>query len=186
MYDSVFHSYPKNRWLLLDETTVSRAEHCPLVFFAAAKDPMNPVIRKSLVWEGNGVTCWGGTILRDPETGRYRMYYSTYEDEGPDHPSLYLGGIAESEDGLVWEKPANFPFEFRGVPAVCGCLLDDENETRLDPSGPRCFEAVYDPRPECPPEERYKALGFRSLVHAYYEFGDGENEPKSEECARES
>ena len=161
MYDSNFHFYPKNRYLLLDETTVSAAEGCPLTFFAAVKDPANPVIRKTLPWEGNGVSAWSGAILRDPDTGRYRFYYSTFEDDAPDHPSLYLGGVAESGDGLVWEKPANFPFVFRGVPTVCGCWLDDGDETHLDPAGPRSFEAVYDPRPVCPPEERYKALSLR-------------------------
>ena len=162
MYDSVFHFYPENRYLLLDEAIVSAAERCPLVFFAAVKDPSNPVISKTLPWEGNGVSAWNGSILLDPDTGRYRFYYSTFEDDrGPGRPSLYLGGIAESVDGLSWKKPETFPFRFRGVPTACGCWLDDEAETALDPSGPRSFDAVYDPRPECPPEERYKALGLR-------------------------
>ena len=164
MFDSNFHFYPKNRYLLLDETTVAAAADCPLVFFSAVKDPANPVIRRTFAWEGNGVSAWGGTILRDPESGRYRFYYSTFEDEGPGHPSLYLGGVAESSDGLVWEKPETIPFEFRGIPSVCGCWLDDEDCTVLDPAGPRSFEAVYDPRPECPPEERYKALQCRRRI----------------------
>ncbi len=87
---------------------------------------------------------YGGycSMIHDREMGKYRIYY-------------HLGGIryAESSDGLNWEKP------------ILG--MYEENNSREnnivfrpepDTSGFDGFDVMIDPRPECPPDEKYKAM----------------------------
>lgn len=154
MFESITKDYGEACYLLLDEWTVAKAENCHLDFGRAVKDPANPILRATEPWEGCGCTTWGGNLLRDETTGHYRMYYGTFEQDDAANTSYYRGGMAQSTDGLHWEKPANFHTVYRGISTSYSIHQEG------DEVGPNGFKAVYDPRPECPPDMRYKALRF--------------------------
>lgn len=158
MFGPVLNKYKNQGVLLLDDLFVKSTSNCWLDFCQATKDPTNPIIKPTEIWEGNGCTTWGGTILYDEETERYRMYYGTFEDGGTHRKSHYRGGAIESVDGLNWVRPTRYETVYKGVPTKYYCRMEG------DELGPCGAEAVFDPRPECPPEERYKALGCRRFI----------------------
>jgi len=87
-----------NRWGLEHRTqTVSRRFHAP------RKDPRNPLI------PGKGGYV---NVARDPETGRFRMWYQEFWRQSP---TRYTYGIAyaESEDGLGWKLPRIGKYDFK-------------------------------------------------------------------------
>jgi hypothetical protein len=75
----------------------------------------NPLIVRERAWEGSGPHM-GGSVVRDPETGRFRMWYSVFNRHAYDHklPFSYNVCYAESEDGLTWRKPMLGVFDFHG------------------------------------------------------------------------
>jgi hypothetical protein len=84
-----------NRWGERSDENVVRVLHPP------GKHPANPLIAGT-----------GGAlqVLRDPDTGLYRMWHQTHAwvpDENGEIPRIPQYGIAyaESEDGLSWELP---------------------------------------------------------------------------------
>jgi len=154
MFETITKDYADRGYLLLDEWTVAKSENCRLMFGQAVKDPVNPIVKATEPWEGCGCTTWGGNLLRDKTGGWYRMYYGTFEQDDAAQTSYYRGGAVESVDGLHWEKPANFKTVYRGIPTTYSVRQEG------DPVGPCGAKAVYDPRPECPAQLRYKALRF--------------------------
>lgn len=158
MFDSVMKKYKRQGYLLLDDLVVANVSNCHLAFCQAVKDPANPVIKPVEVWEGNGCTTWGGTILYDEKTERFRMYYSTFEQGDTHQTSYYRGGAVESVDGINWERPYRHETIYKGIPTKYYVHMEGDD---LGPCGP---EAVYDPRPECPPSEKYKSLTLRRFI----------------------
>ena len=85
------------------------------IFHAVSEDGVRftqtgdePVLRAELPWEKQAVMC--PSVLYDPETGLFRMWYS-----GGDQYEPNAIGYAESPDGLVWTKSALNPI-FRADP----------------------------------------------------------------------
>jgi len=75
----------------------------------------NPLIVREHPWEGTGPHL-GGSVLRDPKTGRFRMWYSVFNRHAYDNklPFSYNVCYAESEDGLKWRKPMLGVFDYQG------------------------------------------------------------------------
>ena len=104
--------------------------------------------------EGN-VTCYT-TIFKDGD--RYRMYYDGAHytlfgiigNARKQHPEFTC--MAESSDGLSWKRPVFNAVEYEGSKA--NNILPVENRWT------HCFTPFKDTNPECPPEERYKAVAF--------------------------
>lgn len=85
------------------------------IFHAVSEDGVHftrtgdePVLRAELPWEKQAVMC--PSVLYDPDTGLFRMWYSGGEQHEPN-----AIGYAESLDGLVWTKSALNPI-FRADP----------------------------------------------------------------------
>ena len=93
----------------------------------------NPVIRPEKPWESNGTYLYG-TVLRDEQTGKFRMWYSS-------------GGLAyaESDDGINWTRP-----ELNDV-------LRNGQPTNLLLTGSNLNFLIYDPD-DPDPAYRYKLL----------------------------
>ena len=95
-----------------------------------------PCFLRDKPWEGKGqYDC----LLFDGE--KNRLYY-----EGGDGIC-----VIESADGVRWERPDVGIFEFQGS-------KHNNIVWRSEDEGHDGFCVILDPRPECPPEEKYKAL----------------------------
>ena len=135
--------------LLLDDLWVAEVHGLRQQFYPPTKYPHNPIITKTEAWEGEGPYLWGNRLLVDPDTGEYRLWYAAFR-HADNH---YRWGYAVSRDGLHWEKPDLGLETFEGQPA-----------RNMLPGGPhphkalRCLER--DPRPDCPPDQRYRAIRF--------------------------
>ena len=107
-------------------------------------------------WEGNSGTYT--TILHDGE--KYRMYYQTCNLTAHERiPQIHVC-YAESRDGLHWDTPNLGLCEWNGSKENNIVLLGINDN----------FSIMLDENPDCPREERYKAVlegGFSS------EFPDG-------------
>lgn len=99
-------------------------------------------------WEGN--TCAYYTIFQDGDI--YRMYYrgSHFDTETQQATHREVTCYAESEDGIHWTKPDLGLFEWEG---------SRDNNIVWDGIGCHNFAPFKDANPDCPPDERYKALG---------------------------
>ena len=104
-------------------------------------------------WEGN--TCAYYTVFCDTNAAGEaicRLYYrgSGYDLDNRSAAHRYVTCYAESTDGIHWTKPNLGLYEFEG---------SKENNIVFDGAGTGSFAPFKDTNPDCPPEERYKALG---------------------------
>ena len=96
-------------------------------------------------WEGN-VSCYH-TVFRDGNL--YRMYYRGANwDKKATHAEVTC--YAESDDGVVWRKPALGLISFNG---------STSNNIVWDKHGSHNFAPFLDANPACPADQKYKALG---------------------------
>ncbi|MBC8354559.1 MAG: hypothetical protein H8E66_21395 [Planctomycetes bacterium] len=107
-------------------------------------------------WEGNLSAFY--TVFRDRDSSDgdiCRMYYrgAHYDTKSSKQTHRQLVCYAESKDGIHWTKPNLGLVEFEG---------SKENNIVWGGAGGHCFTPFKDTNPNCPPEERYKAL---SQVH---------------------
>ncbi len=98
--------------LFIDDEEVAKAENLRRVLNRPKKRP-DPVLAADRPWEGERAQAWGSVIL-EPD-GRLRMWYFAFNSERKAN-ELDRGGycLAESTDGVKWEKPELGLFEFRG------------------------------------------------------------------------
>jgi hypothetical protein len=108
---------------------------------------MESVVQFDKPWEGrySGYT----TVLKDGDT--YRMYYRGLPTAGKDGSNTETTCYAESADGIHWTKPELGLFEWEGSKA---------NNIILSGHAPLShnFSPFLDTNPDCPPEERLKAV----------------------------
>ncbi len=98
-------------------------------------------------WEG--IHCGYSTVIRDGD--RFRVYYRGMPADVKDGTAGEVTCVAESQDGLRWIKPNLGLFEVRGTKANNVVLAGD-------PPFSHNFSPFLDARPDCPPDQRYKAL----------------------------
>jgi len=100
-------------------------------------------------WEGS--TCAYMKVFHDGT--RYRMYYrgsdGVYSKDGFNSPHPETACYAESTDGIHWVKPELGLFEFGG---------SKKNNIVWMGSGSHNFAPFLDANPDCPRDERFKAL----------------------------
>lgn len=144
-----FTTIPEESVLLLGDHTVARTSQLTQRFFAAAKHPANPVMKRAQAWEGVGPYLFGSRVMQDPATRQFRMWYVTYSFEG----NFYRWGYATSPDGLKWIRP-DLRMERFG----------DKMAGNLLPLGPHpekgARSIARDPRPETKPDRRYLGIRF--------------------------
>jgi len=101
------------------------------------------------------------TVLRDND--QYRMYYSLVEHEWVDGEKVKRPDricLAFSDDGLTWQQPELGLFEYDGD--LQNNIVWMENGTsRLGAGG---FSPFIDTNPDCPPEQRYKAIAEAGIL----------------------
>ncbi len=106
-------------------------------------------------WEGN--SCIYQNLLVEPN-GLIRMYYTgcnldLYGGEKPIMSPIYIC-YAESRDGIHWKKPNLGIVKWNG--STDNNILLDGRKEEFDN-----FRVFRDDNPDCPPEEKYKALAMR-------------------------
>lgn len=101
----------------------------------------NPLIAKKFEWEGSGPHA-GGSVLRDPETGKLQMWYAVFNREAYDNrwPFSYNVCYAESTDGLTWQRPPLGVFDYKGGA--------DNNCIRLGTDKTQNVDVCLNPRPD--------------------------------------
>lgn len=81
---------------------------------------------------------------------KYRMYYSSHNRSGEGGLSGGIFYMAESDDGINFTKPSLGMFEFKGS--------KDNNIYFTEDRFVDNFTVHYDENPDCPKDEKYKAL----------------------------
>ncbi len=128
----------------------------------------NPIPREIVLtldapWEGN--VCGYYTVFKDESV--YRMYYrgSDYLPENNSSTHKTVTCYAESNDGIHWYRPNLYIAEFDGT---------RKNNIVYDGAGADNFVPFKDTNPNCPIEEKYKAIatvnasdGLRCLIGFY-------------------
>lgn len=107
-----------------------------------------PVLEPETPWEKEGDDArvyLYGTVLRDPQSGRFRMWYNRLRSV------LY----ATSEDGIRWERPELGLVELNGDTNNNGVLLEFHSPS-----------VVFNP--DAAPAERYAMLGYRKTPDRGY------------------
>lgn len=104
----------------------------------------DPLIVRDKPWEGTGPHM-GGTVLRDPESGKLRMWYSVWNRHAYENklPFSYNVCYAESEDGIAWEKPSLGVFEYEGS--------TDNNIIKLGEDKTQNIDVCLNPKPDVYP-----------------------------------
>ncbi|MCB1066256.1 MAG: hypothetical protein KDN20_25480, partial [Verrucomicrobiae bacterium] len=112
-------------------------------------EPRDVVFTADADWEGN--TSGYYTLFQDGDL--YRMIYRGWAHDPTTMKQIRseVTCYAESNDGITWRKPELGLFDFEGSKA--------NNIIVRSGNGIHNFTAFKDTRPDCPPEERYKALG---------------------------
>jgi hypothetical protein len=99
------------------------------------RHPKNPLIVREHPWEGTGPHM-GGSVLRDPETGRFMMWYSVWNRHAYYNklPFSYNVCYAESDDGITWTKPSLGLFDHEGSTANNCIRLGTDKTQNVDVS----------------------------------------------------
>ena len=154
-HDEVTHIGDR-RELMADDSLIDRLDDVALTLHRPT--PKEVVLVHDRPWEGN--VCFYHTVLYD--NGKYQMYYrgAHYDDIGDRSIGSQVVCYAESDDGISWNKPDLGLFSFDGD-TNNNIIWDVEPESHN-------FSPFIDANPNCPSEQRYKALGGgRKRLHAF-------------------
>lgn len=145
--------------LLVDDTALASSAGASRTLHPARTHPA-PVVVADQAWEGERVYLYG-TVLRDPASGDFRMWYMSRGARTADlarAPTLRNNGYdlilyATSHDGLRWEKPALSLHSYQRSAA---------NNIVYDLHSPTVLLDPFDRDPA----RRYKLLGYyRGAYH---------------------
>ena len=123
--------------------------------------PRGAVLETDAPWEGN--MCGYITVLRDDDC--CRMYYRGWEVDlgSPESTGNQLHTprprchcMAESDDGIHWRRPELGLYEYGGSRDNNIVWMGGDYEPQRGFHG---FSPFLDGNPDCPPEQRYKAVG---------------------------
>ena len=134
-----------NRELFVDFHLIDRMDNLRLVLHEPRDE--GPVFYFDQPWEGAfSAYC---TIICD--NGLFRAYYRGLPAAQKEHERTATVCIAESPDGINWRKPELGLCSVNGS-AANNIVLANDPETCHN------FCPFIDTRPDCPPEQRYKAV----------------------------
>ncbi|MBL9215334.1 MAG: hypothetical protein JNG83_07655 [Opitutaceae bacterium] len=136
---------PPRTLLLVDDHDVLYRSGTRRVLHPVQRRP-EPVLTQERPWE---ITLAYNSVLRDPATGRYRMWYQALGSVSPESAGI---AYAESDDGVRWRKP-----DLGLVPYQGG----DSNLVLALAEGHYGASVVFDPR-DPDPDRRYKLACFRA------------------------
>jgi len=85
--------------IFLDDIVVDDISGCRKVLNQPQRHAGNPILEPARPWEGRSLQA--PIVLWDAERGSFRMYYWAHYDQDDRIFTCY----AESEDGVVWERP---------------------------------------------------------------------------------
>ena len=108
----------------------------------------NPVLTKSLPWEGSGPLS-GGSVIFDLQDRKFKMWYGVWDEYAYYHhlPFSYNICYAESNDGLTWEKPMLELFDRLGT-------MDKHNNCiKLGREKTQGIDVELNPAPRSPREK---------------------------------
>ncbi len=110
--------------------------------------PGEVVLKTDKPWEGN--ICAYYTIFQDGDL--FRMYYrgAHFDEKTGKTAHSEVACYAESTDGIHWKKPKLGLFDWNG---------SRDNNIVWDGIGTHNFTPFKDENPNCPADQRYKALG---------------------------
>ena len=150
--------------LFIDDLIVDETHALTSTLHQPAKYAGNPIMTPLYPWEGR--LALYGTVWRNDETGKFRMWYQGYGgmgiprmgDDISDSPwkgfdgrnLLYTIGYATSDDGVFWKRPNLGLVEYEGS--------RDNNLVLLDAA---YANIIYDPR-DPNPDRLYKSLFFEA------------------------
>jgi hypothetical protein len=146
--------------IFADDSGVQEMSRLVRTFHPATTQPQ-PVVVADRPWEGVRVYIYG-SVLQDPATGGFRMWYQSRPGSGPEtgvgvpglratSPDLTL--YATSPDGLHWAKPALGLYPYHS---------DRGTNIVFDLGGPSVLLDSFDRDPA----RRYKMLG--TMGHSYW------------------
>ena len=151
------------RVLFVDDAFVESMQGVKRVVHRLRQHPENPLIVQDRPWECHpgdfwhpSVCMWSCPVLRDPQTGKFRMWYVGYTDRDEQNRPTSLLMYAQSDDGLKWEKPSLGIVEWKGSKEnniVLAGITDDKGACRyLDTPN-----IIFRPD-EQEPKSRYRLL----------------------------
>ena len=145
-----------NVQLLVDDALIERQINGERVYHRPT--PKEVAITTDAPWEGNVSAYF--TFLQDGD--EFRAYYrgSHYDTERKLVTHREVTCVAVSKDGITWSKPKLGIWEFDG---------NKQNNIVWDGIGTHCFAPFVDNNPDCPPEQRYKAVSRGRYVTGDFE-----------------
>ena len=109
MYDPHLH-------LFVDEAEIEASWNVTPTIGRPEARTHDPIMAADRPWEGRGVGL-DLSVLRDPGSGTFRMWYRSLNDQQPETDKNLLN-YAESADGLAWTKPDLGLIEYDGSTAT--------------------------------------------------------------------
>jgi len=105
----------KGPYFVCDDRVVMDRWNAERFVVPLERHPDNPLIEREYLWEGTGPHM-GGSVLRDPEDGLFKMWYSVWNREAYYNklPFSYNVCYAESDDGDHWRRPMLGVFDHEG------------------------------------------------------------------------
>ncbi|MSP12885.1 MAG: hypothetical protein EXR62_08000 [Chloroflexi bacterium] len=137
----------KQRQLFVDDEIVASLDNVSRVMHAPVKFGGNPVLTREEPWE-YGMPSLYGTVMRDPDSGLFKMWYTIVTLKGTEGFNL---GYATSTDGIQWERPR------LGIFASQGSMLSTSADNNLIEIGLAMPSVLYTPW-DPDPRQRYKML----------------------------
>jgi hypothetical protein len=133
--------------LLVDDFLIDKLSS-DLEFHLHKPVPQKVALITDAPWEGNTSAYY--TVFQDGDLMRmyYRGWHHTEIGHKPFHREVTC--YAESRDGVTWTKPKLGLIDWNG---------SKENNIVWDGIGCHNFTPFLDSNPECPEDEKYKALG---------------------------
>ena len=153
LYDPKLH-------LFVDDHGVLRSSNVSRMLGRPKKHSV-PVVRSDRPWESPWVYAWG-SVLREPDSGLFRMWYETMGYNGT--ICLHRLCYAESDDGVVWRKPALGRYTMEGCDSTNIIDITSAAHTPGDLRGEAAFKRAD-----------VKYLGPGQALYEFVNYVDGSN-----------
>ena len=145
----------RERRLFVDESVVARSEKVRRRMRQLQKHEGNPILSGDRAWESQRAG-ERGSVIRDPETGEFRLWYSGTGGNPDDVRFRIVVAYAVSLDGIHWRKPDLGLYDYYGQTANNICRRPHLDES-LDPWYIDGIAALHDPA-DPDPLRRYKMM----------------------------